>query len=84
VCTKPPGFDEDLVVETSAKTLTFWHMRKLAWTDAIRSGQIRITGPRYLAQMLPTWNLRASSPSRDGAPRRQAREPGPDLALTWG
>jgi DNA-binding HxlR family transcriptional regulator len=75
VCTKPPGFDEDLVVSTSAKTLTFWHTKKLAWTDALRSGEIRITGPRHLAQMLPTWNLRASSPSRDGAPRRQAREP---------
>ncbi|HEU4541971.1 MAG TPA: hypothetical protein VFR23_12665, partial [Jiangellaceae bacterium] len=75
VCTKPPGFDEDLVVSTSAKTLTFWHTKQLAWTDALRSGEIRITGPRHLAQMLPTWNLRTSSPSRDGAPRRQAVEP---------
>ena len=75
VCTKPPGFDEDLVVETSAKTLTLWHMKRLAWTDALRSGEIRITGPRQLARMLPTWNLRASPPSPDGPPRRKARKP---------
>ena len=75
VCTKPPGFDEDLVVETSAKTLTLWHMTKLAWTDALRSGEIRITGPRQLARMLPTWNLRASPPSADGATPRRARQP---------
>jgi DNA-binding HxlR family transcriptional regulator len=77
VCTKPPGFDEDLIVETSAKTLTLWHMTKLAWTDALRSGEIRITGPRQLARMLPTWNLRASSPSADAAPHvRQESRPG--------
>lgn len=75
VCTKPPGFKEDLVVETSAKTLTLWHTQKLTWTDALRSGAICITGPRQLARMLPTWNLRASPPSPVGAPRRQAREP---------
>ena len=75
VCIKPPGFDEDLVVETSAKTLTLWHTGRLAWNDAVRSGEIHISGPRRLAQMLPTWNLRAMPPAREGPPRRQAPEP---------
>jgi DNA-binding HxlR family transcriptional regulator len=59
VCTKPPGFEDDLVVDTTAVTLTRWHTRQLEWADAIRSGKIRITGLRTLATALPTWNLRA-------------------------
>jgi hypothetical protein len=39
--------------------------RKIKWADALRSGQIRVTGPRALAGMLPTWNLRASTPWTD-------------------
>ena len=62
VCTKPPGFDDDLVVETTAMTLARWHTKQIEWADAIRSGKIRVTGPRALAKTLPTWNLRASSP----------------------
>lgn len=78
VCTKPPGFDEDLVVETTAKTLTYWHTRRLRWTDALREGDIRISGSRQLARMLPTWNLRASPPSAAMPPaqdRERARTP---------
>ena len=60
VCTKSPGFDDDLIVATTAKTLTQWHIGELEWVAAVRSGKIRITGPRDLADALPTWNLRAS------------------------
>jgi DNA-binding HxlR family transcriptional regulator len=65
VCTKPPGYDDDLVVETTTMTLARWHTRKIEWAEALRSGQIRVTGPRALARMLPTWNLRASTPWTD-------------------
>jgi hypothetical protein len=64
VCTKPPKFEEDLVVETTAMTLARWHTRRLEWGAALRSGAIRVTGPRALAKALPTWNLRAGPPSR--------------------
>lgn len=64
VCTKSPGYDDDLVVETSTMTLARWHTRQIEWRDALRSGQIRVTGPRGLARMLPTWNLRESTPWR--------------------
>jgi hypothetical protein len=62
VCTKPPGYPDDLVVWTDTMTLARWHTRQIEWPQALRSGQIRVTGPRALARMLPTWNLRASTP----------------------
>jgi hypothetical protein len=65
VCTKSPGYDDDLVVETTTMTLARWHTRKIEWAATLRSGQIRVTGPRALAGMLPTWNLRASTPWTD-------------------
>jgi DNA-binding HxlR family transcriptional regulator len=65
VCTKSPGYDDDLVVETTTMTLARWHTREIEWAEALRSGQIRVTGPRALAGMLPTWNLRASTPWTD-------------------
>lgn len=68
VCTKPPGYPDDLVVHTTTMTLARWHTRQLSWASALRSGQIRVTGPRALARMLPTWNLRAASPWADSAP----------------
>jgi DNA-binding HxlR family transcriptional regulator len=58
VCKHHPGFDEDLVVQTDARTFARWHMKQLEWADALRSGRIRITGPRALAKALPTWNRR--------------------------
>lgn len=73
VCTKSPGYDDDLVVQTTTMTLAKWHTRQLEWADAQRSGQIRVTGPRALARMLPTWNLRASTPWNDRALRRENR-----------
>jgi DNA-binding HxlR family transcriptional regulator len=59
VCTKAPRFDDDLVVRTTALTLARWHTKQIEWTEAIRSGEIRVTGPRTLARALPTWNLRS-------------------------
>jgi hypothetical protein len=75
VCTKPPGFDDDLVVSTSAVTLARWHTRQIEWADAIRAGTIRVTGPRVLARMLPTWNLRSPSLAAAAPRRPSSREP---------
>jgi DNA-binding HxlR family transcriptional regulator len=65
VCTKPPGFPDDLVVHTTTMTLAMWHTRQIEWAHALRSGKIRLIGPRELARMLPTWNLRAATPWKD-------------------
>lgn len=58
VCKHHPGFDEDLVVRTDARTFALWHMKHIEWADALRSGRIQVTGPRSLAEALPTWNRR--------------------------
>jgi DNA-binding HxlR family transcriptional regulator len=70
VCLKSPGYPDDLVVQTTTMTLAKWHTRQIEWAHALRAGQIRVTGPRALARMLPTWNLRASTPWTDVDARR--------------
>lgn len=58
VCKHHPGFDEDLIVQTDARTFTEWHLKQLEWSNGVRLGRIRVTGPRVLARGLPTWNRR--------------------------
>lgn len=58
VCNHDPGFGEDLVVSTDARTFAQWHLKQLEWADAVRSGRIRVAGPRVLARVLPSWNRR--------------------------
>jgi DNA-binding HxlR family transcriptional regulator len=57
LCRSDPGFDENLVVwvETS-RTFALWHLGLVGWADALRSGDIAVTGPRDLARSLPRWN----------------------------
>jgi DNA-binding HxlR family transcriptional regulator len=57
ICRTNPGFQEDLVVTAQARALTEWHLGRVGWTSALRSGHIRVTGSRSLARALPTWNL---------------------------
>ena len=57
VCTKYPGFEEDvIVVVEDLQTFARWHLGLVAWGAALRSGHIRVTGKRELARALPTWN----------------------------
>lgn len=88
VCNHDPGYDEDVIVETDSKTLVRWHLREIEWADAVRSGQIRVSGSRAIARTLPTWNRRglpddelrelatattAPGPQQEPAPRRHQR-----------
>jgi len=59
VCTKPPGPDEHLVVETDAMTLAQWHLGRTDWARAQRAGVMQVRGPRHLARAVPTWNRRS-------------------------
>jgi DNA-binding HxlR family transcriptional regulator len=76
ICSKHPGFEEDMVVLVS-DSLAFaeWHLGLLEWDDALRSGGIRVEGPRELRRALPTWNAgpqvhaRIRNDRRDGSPR---------------
>lgn len=60
VCLKPPGPEEDLVVEAESLSLARWHAGAIEWDHAIRAGGITVHGPADLARQLPTWNNRSS------------------------
>jgi DNA-binding HxlR family transcriptional regulator len=74
ICLVDPGFGDDLVV-TIADPLTFarWHVGLVDWADALRSGQLHVSGPRALGRALPTWNAGPETNARrrarlEGAP----------------
>lgn len=62
VCLTDPGMDLDLVVTAESTALAQWHLCRLEWAHALRSGRIRVDGPRSLARALPTWNRRSVWP----------------------
>ena len=57
VCYSDPG--DRPAAEIVAGSLPFvnWHRGVLAWSDAIRSGEIRVTGARSVTRAIPTWHL---------------------------
>lgn len=59
LCYTAPGFEPDLHVTARSHAFTRWHVGDIEWRDALRSGDIRVDGPRRLARALPTWNERA-------------------------
>jgi len=77
LCAFDPGFGDDVIV-TINDPLTFakWHLGELKWATALRSGGIRVTGPRDLVRSLPTWNRRPEIGVHLRAPRRKARRRG--------
>lgn len=56
VCRTFPGYAEDVVVTIDSRTLSEWHLGRVAWTDAVRNGRITVSGPVRYATALPTWN----------------------------
>jgi DNA-binding HxlR family transcriptional regulator len=55
LCLKDPGFDVDLVVEADAAVIARVWMGQLTFAQALRSGGIRMDGPRALTQAFPGW-----------------------------
>lgn len=55
VCTKPPGFDDDLVVESDTRSLARWHMGELSLGQAMHARLISVEGPRKLVRELAGW-----------------------------
>ena len=83
VCGIHPGFDEDLIVTVRDSTIfARWHLGLLEWGDALRSGDIRVDGPRALARALPEWNKRdrVATSRLDGRGPASARRPLPEGA----
>ena len=73
LCRVDPGFGDDLVVTiTDPLTFTHWHMGRLGWAAALRSGGIQVSGPRALSRALPTWNAGPETNARRRAELEQA------------
>jgi DNA-binding HxlR family transcriptional regulator len=55
VCTEPPGFDDDVVVETTQEWLTRWYVGEIPLGSAMREGLMTVRGPRPLVRKLASW-----------------------------
>jgi DNA-binding HxlR family transcriptional regulator len=55
VCVKPPGFDEDVTVETTQQWLTRWYAGEISLGGAMREGRMQVHGPRPLVRKLASW-----------------------------
>ncbi len=56
MCYSDPGDDPALEVEADSLPFVNWHRGTLEWSQAVRTGQIRLRGSRDLARSLPEWN----------------------------
>jgi hypothetical protein len=52
VCYLPPGYEEDLVLVTTAEWLTEWHAGQLSLGDALHAGLMELRAPLHLERML--------------------------------
>ncbi|MGH2572130.1 MAG: FAD-binding protein [Actinomycetota bacterium] len=87
VCRKHPGFEEDLIVTiTDPHGFALWHLGRIGWGDALRSGGIRVEGRRDLARALPTWNegpeAHTRMRERKARPKARRRSPLDDMGVT--
>ena len=55
VCLKDPGYEVDLVVDADLVALTKAWMGDVRLADAMRSGLVRVEGPRALVRAFPGW-----------------------------
>lgn len=55
VCAKPPGFEEDMSVETTQEGLTRWFVGEIALEHAMREGLIDVRGSQPLVRRLESW-----------------------------
>jgi DNA-binding HxlR family transcriptional regulator len=60
VCYRDPGFEVDLVVEGHLRVLIGVWLGDLTFAAALRSGELRIEGPRSLARAFPGWLRRSA------------------------
>jgi DNA-binding HxlR family transcriptional regulator len=89
LCRVDPGFGDDLVVTVNDPlVLAQWHMGRVGWAAALRSGGIQVSGPRALGRALPTWNAGPETNARRHAELepvaagRQSSQPMPSPSLS--
>ena len=55
LCTRPSGYDEDLVCRSDSATLVDLHLKRLDYPAAIRTGRVELIGPPCLTRQFRTW-----------------------------
>jgi DNA-binding HxlR family transcriptional regulator len=55
VCATPPGFPDDVVVETTQQWLTRWYTGEISLGTAMREQLVNVRGPRPLVRRLASW-----------------------------
>jgi DNA-binding HxlR family transcriptional regulator len=55
VCPNPPGFDNDLVINSDTEWLAKWYMGRISLGSAMHARRITIEGPRHLVREVSKW-----------------------------
>jgi DNA-binding HxlR family transcriptional regulator len=55
LCIDDPGFEVDLYVEADLAAMAKVWLGDTPFADALRSGKVRLMGPRHLANAFPSW-----------------------------
>jgi putative sterol carrier protein len=55
VCMKDPGFEVDMTVHADVGALARVWAGHLVWAEAVRSGGIKLEGPKAIVQAFPSW-----------------------------
>lgn len=66
LCLENPGYEVDLLVKCSLRTMTAVWICEKTLKEAIRRGEVKVIGPAELRDRLPDW-LQSSALSRLGA-----------------
>lgn len=87
LCIKFPGYEEDLVVATTAEWLTKWHMGQLTLGQAIHARVLTVSGSRELVRTLAGWgglsHFAHIRPPGGGKPGRVRRDRAPAPPRPW-
>jgi DNA-binding HxlR family transcriptional regulator len=71
LCIEDPGFETDLYVDADLAAMAKVWLGDSTFEDTLRSGKVRLTGSRELAQAFPSW-LMLSHFAKVPRPQRQA------------
>jgi DNA-binding HxlR family transcriptional regulator len=55
LCDFDPGYGINAAIESDLRTLSEIWRGDIRWNNALRSGQLRLTGPQHLRRAVPRW-----------------------------
>jgi hypothetical protein len=77
LCVEDPGFEVDLYVEADLAAMAKVWLGDVTFDRVLRSGEVRLAGPRALARAFPTWLMLskfAGVPRPEGAAAQAQRQ----------